>query len=88
MIKNYCQGRKSGDDQGVSQKTNDSNGLFENLTWMTTEEAARYLRKTPNAIRIMVHNRIIKARKFRRRLYFKKCEIDALIETSFVVGGY
>ena len=61
--------------------------FFENLIWLTTEEAALYLRKTTNAIRIMVFKKILKARKFRRRLYFKKEELDAAIETSFLERG-
>ena len=61
--------------------------LFENLVWLTTEEAAQYLRKSANAIRILVHRRILIARKFRRRLYFSKDELNALIETSSFSGG-
>lgn len=62
--------------------------FFENLIWLTTEEAARYLRKSSNAIRILVYKKILRARKFQRRLYFKKDELDALIETSQIKGGY
>lgn len=61
--------------------------LFLNLIWLTTEEAARYLRKTANALRVMVHRGQLRARKFRRRLYFKKSELDELLETSQTVGG-
>jgi excisionase family DNA binding protein len=55
--------------------------------WMTTNEAAIYLRKSANAIRTMVCRGQIKARKFRRRLYFNRSELDKLIETSEFVGG-
>ncbi|MBG60561.1 MAG: hypothetical protein CMJ16_08900 [Peredibacter sp.] len=61
--------------------------LFENLKWMTTNEAAAYLRKSTNAIRTAVCRGHIKARKFRRRLYFKRSELDRLIETSSTIGG-
>ena len=81
MIINNCQ--KESDRQSVSHEMHHSELLFENLIWMTTEEAARYLRKSANAIRIMAHKKVLKARKFRRRLYFKKDELDAMIETSF-----
>ena len=61
--------------------------FFDNLIWLTTEEAAKYLRKTANALRILVHRGQLRARKFRRRLYFKKIELDELLETSQIVGG-
>ena len=61
--------------------------LFDNYKWMTTNEAAAYLRKSTNAIRTAVCRGHIKARKFRRRLYFKRSELDRLIETSTTVGG-
>ena len=61
--------------------------LFNNLKWMTTNEAAAYLRKSTNAIRTAVCRGHIKARKFRRRLYFKRSELDRLIETSTIIGG-
>ncbi len=64
-----------------------SANIFENLKWMTTNEAAAYLRKSTNAIRTAVCRGHIKARKFRRRLYFKRSELDRLIETSTVIGG-
>ena len=60
----------------------DAQPFFDNLIWLTTEEAARYIRKSANAIRIAVHKGHIHARKFRRRLYFKKDELDTLLDTS------
>lgn len=62
--------------------------LFENLVWMTSEEAARYLRKTVGALRVMVCRGQIHARKFRRRLYFKRSELDRMLETSQHKGGF
>lgn len=61
---------------------NNAQLLFDNLIWLTTEEAACYIRKTANALRIAVFKGHIHARKFRRRLYFRKDELDALIDTS------
>ena len=55
---------------------------FERLTWLDSEEAATYLRKTTNALRIMVYRGYIRPRKFRRRLYFRKIELDRLLESS------
>ncbi len=60
--------------------------LFENLVWMTSEEAARYLRKTVGALRTAVCRGQIRARKWRRRLYFKKFELDVLLESSLNKG--
>jgi excisionase family DNA binding protein len=68
-------------------EANASTTLFENYKWMTTSEAATYLRKTSNAIRTAVCRGHITARKFKRRLYFKRSELDRLIETSTTVGG-
>ena len=82
MVIDNCQSRRNDSDQSVSHKKCDSELLFDNLVWLTTEEAAQYLRKSANAIRILVHRRILRARKFRRRLYFRRDELCALIETS------
>lgn len=61
--------------------------LFENLCWMTTNEAATYLRKSTNALRTAVCRGHVSAKKFRRRLYFKRSDLDRLIETSKTIGG-
>lgn len=61
--------------------------IFDNLTWLTTKEAAEYLRKTVNALHLLVYRRQLKARKFRNRLYFKRSELNYLIETSQIKGG-
>jgi len=55
---------------------------FDNLTWLTSEEAAFYLRKSVGALRTMVSRGQIKARKWRRRLYFKKSDLDKLLLDS------
>ena len=81
MVSNNCQDKKC-IGQSVNHKTYNSDCFFENLVWLTTKEAARYLRKSANAVRILVHRGFLKARKFRRRLYFRKDELCALIETS------
>lgn len=61
--------------------------LFDNLIWLGTEEAAKYLRKTRNAIRIAVHRGQLKCYRWRRRLYFRREELDRLLESSFTYGG-
>lgn len=65
----------------------EQNLLFNNLIWLTTKEAAVYLRRSVNAIHTLVSRRQIRARKFRNRLYFKRDELDYLIETSQFRGG-
>ena len=55
---------------------------IDSLTWFNTKEAAKYLRKTANALRIMVFRGYLRPRKFRRRLYFRRLELDRLLESS------
>ena len=55
---------------------------IDSLAWLDTKEAAKYLRKSSNAIRIMVFRGYIRPRKFRRRLYFRRLELDQLLESS------
>ena len=69
----------NGDLERVPQRPS---RLFENLIWLTTKDAAEYLGKTVNAIHLLVARKKIRARKFRNRLYFKRTELDYLIETS------
>lgn len=60
--------------------------LFDNLIWLTTKEAAVYLRKSVNAIHILVSRGQLRSRKFSNRLYFKKQELDYMIEASNTKG--
>jgi len=85
----------SGDEKEVEKSTESGKKtselsahlLFDNLIWLGTEEAAKYLRKTTNAIRIAVHRGHLKCYKWRRRLYFKRDELDRLLESSINYGG-
>lgn len=52
------------------------------LVWLNSKEAARYLRKTENALRIMVHRGYLAPSKFRSRLYFRREQLDRLLESS------
>jgi hypothetical protein len=56
--------------------------LVDELTWLTTKEAARYLRKSVNAIWLLASRGYIRPRKFKRRLYFRRIELDRLLESS------
>lgn len=71
-----------------SEELNSDELLFNNLVWLTSKEAAFYLRKTVGAIRVMVCRGQIKAYKFRRRLYFKRNDLNRLIEGSIYKGGF
>lgn len=57
--------------------------LFDNLIWLTTDEAAQFLRKSSHALRQMTYKGKIKPRKFGGRLYFKRTELNDLVDTSF-----
>lgn len=62
--------------------------IFENLVWLSSAEAAAYLRKSPGAIRIAVCRGHLPAHKWKRRLYFKKADLDyAIAATSFRKEG-
>jgi hypothetical protein len=60
--------------------------FFDSLVWMTSEEAAHYLRKSVGALRTAVCRNQIRARKWHRRLYFKRTELDRLLETAQKIG--
>lgn len=51
--------------------------------WLTTKEAAMYLGKSRNAIWLLVSKGILIKRKFHRRLYFKRSELDQMLESTF-----
>ncbi|HLD99949.1 MAG TPA: helix-turn-helix domain-containing protein [Bdellovibrionota bacterium] len=67
-------------DQEVSNQPEEV--VLDRLTWLDSHEAAEYLRKTANALRIMTYRGYVKPRKFRRRLYFRRIELDRLLESS------
>jgi hypothetical protein len=71
--------------------------FFDNLIWLSTKDAAIYLRKfrkidgrpSEGAIRTAVWRGALKARKWRRRLYIKRSDLDRLLQNSPLTdGGY
>lgn len=64
--------------------------LFDNfIKWFSVKQAARYLSRSPNAIRIAVHRNKLRAYKNSRRLYFKRADLDKLLTTSLLsLGGH
>lgn len=73
----YIQNKSRYNFQGIKTQM-----IFENLIWLTTEEAAIYLRKSADAVRHLVYRGDLKARKFKRRLYFRRDELDELLDLS------
>ena len=61
--------------------------LFDNLVWLSSKDAANYLRKTVGALRAAVCRGQIRAYKWQRRLYFKRSELDRLLEGSLMKGA-
>lgn len=72
---------------GKNQKKSGS-GLFENSIWMTVKDAALYLGRTENAIRILTCRKVLRIYRLGRRVYLKRSDIDALLESSILNGGY
>lgn len=64
------------------------NSFFENSIWMTVKDAAKYLSRSENAVRILICRKILRAYHLGRTVYLKRTEIDALIESSVFNGGY
>lgn len=62
--------------------------IFNNrIEWMTVKDTAKYLGRTENAIRQLIHRGLLNRYKLGRRVYLRKSEIDANIEQS-LKGGY
>jgi hypothetical protein len=62
--------------------------LFDNRIWFNSTEAAIFLKKTENAIRIAVCRGSLRSYKWRRRLYFKKSDLDKILNSSINFGGF
>lgn len=58
--------------------------LFENSreVWMSTNDVAKFLCLTPNAVRIMVCRGIIPAFRLRGRLRFRKQDCQSLLKKN------
>lgn len=73
-----------------SERTISSQGFFHNrispenedekVKWFDTDEAANFLRITPNALRILVHRAKVKSYKLGRRLRFKQCDLVSVLQ--------
>lgn len=56
--------------------------LFENLKWITTKEAAQYLRVSVGQIRNMVWRGQLSSHRVNNRLRFLKSDIDKIVKPS------
>lgn len=54
--------------------------FFDNLKWLTTKEAAFYLRVSVGQLRNMVYRRQLKAYHLKNRLRFLRSDLDRLIK--------
>ena len=62
--------------------------LFNNrIKWMTVKDTAKYLGRTENAIRHLIHRGTLTSYKLGRRTYLRLSEIDTLIATSNLMNG-
>ncbi|MBN8538991.1 MAG: helix-turn-helix domain-containing protein [Deltaproteobacteria bacterium] len=76
----------------IEQNSESIEKFFDNLTWLSTKDAAVYLRKfrkkdgkpSDGAIRTAIWRGLLKARKWGRRLYIKRVELDRLLELSLI----
>ena len=85
----YAYSVNSGDrtETHVEHRQRNSGQLFENLTWLTSNEAAEYLRlPSVGALRVLVFKRQVPFHKLGRNLRFKKCELDRLLDASRTGG--
>jgi excisionase family DNA binding protein len=67
----------------LERSTRNSKQLFENLTWLTSNEAAEYLRlPSVGILRVLVCQRKVPFHKLGRNLRFKRGDLDRLLEAS------
>lgn len=54
---------------------------------MTVKDTAKYLGRTENAIRLLIHRGVLTSYKLGRRTYLKTSEIDEQLATSVLLKG-
>ena len=82
-------GGSSKNQVGLEAITPENGRFFDKSDWLTTKEAAVYLRKfsrdgvpSENAVHKLVSKGSIRRRKFGGRLFFRKNELNFLIDSS------
>jgi excisionase family DNA binding protein len=89
-MKNEQTGGKQLTTDNLKQFCLTSQQLFENrinCEWLSTNEAARYLSITANALRIMVYRNQIKTYKLGSRLRFRAGDCQALFKQKGAFYG-
>lgn len=81
----------------ISSSENEENNasFFENSIWLSTKDAAIYLRKfrkeddqpSDGAIRTAIWRGTLTARKWRRRLYIRRSDLERMIMNSPSTDG-
>ena len=72
--------------EALNRITSEEKAFFENTKWLTSEEAASYLRlPSVGMIRYLVAEKKITFYKLGRSLRFKCCDLDALLESTKVL---
>ena len=71
-----------------SEDIGDKQKFFDKLIWLTVKQAAIYLSRTENAIRLLIHKGTLQRHRLDGRIYLKRAEIDALLEKSILGGAY
>ncbi len=66
----------------VTAEIQNSAQLFENLKWITTKEAAQYLRVSVGQIRNMVWRGQLPSYRINNRLRFLRSDIDKIVKPS------
>ncbi|MCB0390969.1 MAG: helix-turn-helix domain-containing protein [Bdellovibrionales bacterium] len=76
-----CKKKDLIDNSNLDDINLNKNLLFDNFIWLTTKEAAEYLRTSPGQMRKWVYQGRVNAYKLLgKSLRFKKSELDHLIQ--------
>lgn len=96
--RNDGNGSKSGIDSEVENlSAKRASSFIDSPMWLSTKDAAIYLRKfrkidgspSEGAIRTAIWRGELKARKWRRRIYIRRTDLDRLIQNApSARGGY
>jgi excisionase family DNA binding protein len=71
-----------------AETSGDKQKFFDKLIWLTVKQAAIYLSRTENAIRILIHKGTLQRHRLGGKIYLKKSEIDHALEKSIFGGVY
>ncbi|HLG18215.1 MAG TPA: helix-turn-helix domain-containing protein [Bdellovibrionota bacterium] len=72
----------TGISRGSSEATT-ADALFDKLKWMTTKEAAFYLRVSAGQVRNMVWRGQVRTYRLQNRLRFLRSDLDQLLKPTF-----